>query len=69
VLLGGQYAVFILKGDATTFYKTAQYIYGEWLPKSEYVLDNRPHFEVLGAHTERDNPNSEEEVWIPIKPR
>jgi AraC family transcriptional regulator len=66
-LLGGQYAVFIHKGDSTTFYKTSQYIYGEWLPNSGYVLDDRPHFEVLGEKTKRDDPNSEEEVWIPIK--
>jgi AraC family transcriptional regulator len=66
-LLGGQYAVFIHKGDATTFYKTAQFIFDEWLPNSAYVLDDRPHFEVLGEKTKRDDPTSEEEVWIPIK--
>jgi AraC family transcriptional regulator len=66
-LLGGQYAVFIHKGDSTTFHKTAQYIFGEWLPNSAYVLDDRAHFEVLVEKTKRDDPTSEEEVWIPIK--
>jgi AraC family transcriptional regulator len=68
-LSGGLYAVFIHKGDSKEFYKTAQYIYGVWLPYSEYVLDDRPHFEVLGTKTKKDDPDSEEEVWIPIKPK
>lgn len=68
-LKGGQYAVFIHKGDSKEFYKTSQYIYGVWLPNSEYVLDDRPHFEILGEKTKKDDPNSEEEVWIPIKLR
>lgn len=68
-LSGGQYAVFMHKGDSKEFYKTAQYIYGVWLPNSEYVLDNRPHFEILGEKTKKGDPNSEEEVWIPIKKR
>ena len=67
VLTGGQYAVFIHKGDTAEFYKTSQYIFGVWLPNSAYVLDDRPHFEILGEKTKKDDPNSEEEVWIPIK--
>lgn len=67
-LMGGQYAVFIHKGDTKEFYKTSQYIYGVWLPNSEYVLDDRPHFEVLGEKYKNNDPNSEEEIWIPIKP-
>ena len=65
-LKAGQYAVFDYKGasgDPTIF----QYIYGEWIPKSEYILDDRPHFEVLGANYKNNDPNSEEEIWIPIK--
>ena len=66
-LSGGQYAVFIHIGDIKEFYKTSQYIYGVWLPNSEYVLDDRPHFEILGEMTKKNEPNSKEEVWIPIK--
>src|SRR5690606_38388960 len=46
VLPAGLYAVFNKKGlstDNTIF----QYIFGTWLPNSNYVLDDRPHFEVL----------------------
>ena len=67
VIPSGQYAVFIHKGDTKEFYKTSQYIYGTWLPNSNFVLDDRPHFEILGEKTKNDDPNSEEEVWIPIK--
>jgi AraC family transcriptional regulator len=68
-LFGGLYAVFIHKGAASTGSKTFQYIFGTWLPASDYELDNRPHFEILGKKYKNDDPASEEEVWIPIKPR
>lgn len=67
VLQGGLYAVFIHKGAASTGPKTFQYIFGTWLPNSEYILDNRPHFEILGEKYKNDDPASEEEIWIPIK--
>lgn len=67
-LPGGLYAVFVHKGAAATGPQTFQYIFGTWLPDSGYTLDNRPHFEVLGEKYKNDNPDSEEEIWIPIKP-
>ena len=65
-LSGGLYAVFDYKGssnDSSVF----QYIFRTWLPGSEYFLDNRPHFEVLGQKYKNADPNSEEEIWIPIR--
>lgn len=62
----GDYAIFHYKGmpgDAAIF----QYIYSEWLPKSGYQLDNRPHFEVLGIKYKQGSPDSEEDIWIPIR--
>lgn len=67
ILPAGLYAVFVHKGDSREFYKTAQYIYGTWLPSSDFVLDDRPHFEVLGEKAKNNSPSSEEEVWIPVK--
>lgn len=67
ILEGGLYAVFLYKGssnDPSIF----QYIYETWLPNSDYLLDNRPHFEVLGDKYKNNDPTSEEEIWIPIKP-
>lgn len=63
----GLYAVFNYKGDqknAAAFFNS---IYTEWLPYSEYELDNRPQFEILGDKYKNNDSNSEEEIWIPIK--
>lgn len=68
-LTGGLYAVFIHKGAASTGPKTFRYIFGTWLPNSDYTLDNRPHFEILGQKYIHEDPDSEEEVWIPVKPK
>lgn len=69
LLTGGLYAIFIHQGSAAEAEKTFGYIFGKWLPKSGYALDNRPHFEVLGAKYKNNDPDSEEEIWIPIKPK
>jgi AraC family transcriptional regulator len=66
-LTGGWYAVFLYKGAASEGDKVFQYIFGTWLPSSPYHLDDRPHFEVLGAKYNNVGPDSEEEIWIPIR--
>lgn len=66
VLKGGLYAVFDYQGSSSDN-SIFQYIFSEWLPNSEYLIDNRPHFEVLGVKYKNNNQNSEEEIWIPIK--
>ncbi|NER18622.1 GyrI-like domain-containing protein [Spongiivirga citrea] len=69
-LKGGQYAIFRHKGDLAAFRKTFDYIHLEWMPNSPYQLDHRNQFEVLGAkYLGQDNPNSEEDVWVPICPK
>jgi AraC family transcriptional regulator len=66
-LKGGLYAVFIHKGPATEGEKTFKYIFTSWIPNSEYELDNRPHFEILGDKYKNNEADSEEEVWVPIR--
>lgn len=66
ILPGGLYAVFLHKGPARTTPSTFRYIFGTWLPASEYKLDNRPHFEKLGEKYSNDSDDSEEEIWIPV---
>ena len=66
VLKEGLYSVFTHKGKDTD-HSIFQYIYGSWLPNSEYQLDNRPHFELLGSKFKKGSPDSEEEIWIPIQ--
>jgi AraC family transcriptional regulator len=68
-LAGGLYAVFLHQGPASQGAATFQYIFETWLPSSNYVLDDRPHFELLGEKYRNDAPDSEEEIWLPIKPR
>jgi AraC family transcriptional regulator len=56
VLSGGLYAVFLYKGDpreASPFFK---YIIGDWQPNSNYILDDRPHFEILGEKYKNESP-------------
>lgn len=65
-LQGGLYAVFDYKG-LNTDNAIYRYIFEDWLPDSIYKLDHRPHFEVLGAKYKNNDPDSEEEIWIPIK--
>jgi AraC family transcriptional regulator len=69
ILAGGLYAVFNYKGTSSTFHKTFQFIFHTWLPASEYELDQRPHFDLLGNKYKNNDPSSEEEIWIPIKPK
>jgi AraC family transcriptional regulator len=65
---GGLYAVFRFVGAANNFASTFHYIFGTWLPESVYTLDTRPHFEVMGEKYKGNDPTSEEDIWIPIKP-
>lgn len=68
ILPKGLYAIFHYQGlssDNSIF----RYIFDEWLPNSNYVLDARPNFEVLGEKYKNNNPESEEDIYIPIKVR
>jgi AraC family transcriptional regulator len=64
----GTYAVFHYKGlsnDSSIW----RFIYSQWLPNSEWELDDRPHFERLGSKYKNDDPTSEEDIYIPIRPK
>jgi AraC family transcriptional regulator len=69
IIPAGKYAVFLHKGRAADAPKTFGYIFGTWFPQSEFQVDMRPHFEILGEMYRRDDNDSEEEVWIPVKRR
>lgn len=62
------YAVFHYRGSSADI-GIFQYIYGVWLPASTYALDQRPHFEVLGEKYKNMDPESEEDIYIPIRER
>lgn len=62
----GLYVVFPYKG-LNTDPRIFQYIYGTWLPASDFAIDDRPHFEILGAKYKNNDPDSEEDICIPIR--
>ena len=66
VIPEGRYAVFPYKGKPSEAQGTLQYIYGTWLPNSTYEMDNRPYFALMGEKYKGEDPDSEEEFWIPI---
>ena len=68
-LPGGLYAVFPYKGTPADGARMFRYIFAEWLPDADYVLDHRPHFEILSEKYRNEDPDSEEEIWIPVKPK
>lgn len=63
----GLYAVFLHKGSAATGPETYKYIFNTWMPESAYIVDDRPHFAVMGEKYKNDDPDSEEEIWIPVR--
>ena len=64
-LAGGPYAIFLYKGSSNDT-KIFEYIFQDWLPNSEYLLDARPHFEILGEKYKNCADDSEEEICIPV---
>ncbi|WP_439151291.1 GyrI-like domain-containing protein [Winogradskyella sp.] len=63
----GLYAVFLQKGmNGSSKY---QRIVSEWLPNSRYTIDNRPHFQIMGDKYKNGSPDSEEDFYVPIKPK
>jgi AraC family transcriptional regulator len=69
VLSSGLYAVFHYIGSSDGIASFYQNIFTVWLPNSEYELDYRPHFEILGEKYKNNDQLSEEDIFIPIKPR
>lgn len=65
---GGLYAIFDYRGSSKDP-AVYSHILGSWLPDSDYLLDYRPHFEVLGKNYRNDDPASEEAIWIPVIPK
>ncbi len=67
VIPAGEYVVFIYKGIPGDAEDTYRYIFRDWLPKSEFSLDDRPHLAIMGKKYKHNDPTSEEELWIPVK--
>lgn len=61
----GLYAIFS-NNDFKNQNSFFEYIYTKWIPNSDYILDDRPHFEILDKNSQ-NNPSINQESWIPIK--
>lgn len=66
VIPAGTYMVYDYKGSMKDFSGFRARIFQEWLPSSEYALNDRPHFEIIDENYRKDLNNTEESVWIPV---
>ena len=66
ITVSGLYSVFTYQGLPDGFSGAFQQILFQWLPNSGFEIDQRPHFEWLGEKYKRNDPLSEEDVFIPI---
>jgi AraC family transcriptional regulator len=69
VIPAGLYAVFVHRGPASGGAASYEYIFRTWMPSSDFLTDDRPHFAVMGAKYRHEQQDSEEEIWIPIRPK
>ncbi|HEX2948445.1 MAG TPA: AraC family transcriptional regulator [Armatimonadota bacterium] len=71
VVPAAKYAVFTHRGPLFGVEKdlqsTYQYIYGEWLPKSEYDRADTPDFELYDERFADGQATSEMDIYIPLK--
>lgn len=61
------YARFTHTGPLANLENTLRYIWGSWLPKSEYEYAEKPDFELLPASFNDADPNNKVYLNIPIK--
>ena len=62
-----KYAVFTHEGSLDFIQQSFAYIFGEWLPQSDYESTGTPDFE---RYDERFNPTTDDgliEIWVPVK--
>ncbi|MDI1242657.1 MAG: GyrI-like domain-containing protein [bacterium] len=69
IIPSGKYAEFTHVGPASEAPRTFGYIFGEWLPASEFELDLRPHFEILPEGYDPFAEDSSERALLPIRSR
>lgn len=60
------YAVFRHKGDLSFLPETLKYIWGSWLPKSNYDYVEKPDFELYTPGTEPEDPDKVLFLYIPV---
>ncbi|MBA3992909.1 MAG: hypothetical protein C0469_05220 [Cyanobacteria bacterium DS2.3.42] len=61
-----KYAKFTHKGPLTNLPHTVNYIWGTWLPKSEYKHSNSPDFELYDERFDVKTLSGEIDIFVPI---
>ncbi len=68
VIEGGKYAIFKYKGPYTNLGQVYNYIFKNWLPGSEYELEDKPGFEKYMNNPDKTRPeNLKTHIYIPLK--
>lgn len=65
-LHGGLYARFTAPDHPTNPSEVFGFIFNDWLPKSRYQLDHRPHFDILNERERNDQSPGTQLIHIPI---
>ncbi|WP_096187688.1 AraC family transcriptional regulator [Evansella halocellulosilytica] len=64
---GGTYAAFQHKGSAENISKLGNYIYGSWIPSSNYHVNFGVEIEVYDERNEQKDDHISTEIWVPVK--
>ncbi|MBU1011884.1 MAG: AraC family transcriptional regulator [Bacteroidetes bacterium] len=68
VIAGGKYAIFKYKGPYTNLEQVYNYIFKNWLPASNYELEDKPCFEKYLNNPEKHKPeNYKTHIYVPLK--
>jgi len=62
-----EYAVFTQEGPLLCVHDTTAYIFGTWLPGSDYELIGIPDFEYYGPHFDPKTMTGELAYWMPVR--
>ncbi len=62
----GTFAVFTHKGPITTFSKTIQSVWREWLPASGLMPTGASDFELYDERCTMESPESEVDIYVPV---
>ena len=65
---GGQYAGFEFTGAKEDFARAWDIIFRDWLIKSEYLPDDKPHLEIYGPKKQPGDTVFEANLYLPVKP-
>jgi AraC family transcriptional regulator len=66
-IYGGKYATFIFSGEKEQFFSAWDVIFQEWLIASNYIPENKPHYEIYLPSDDYDNGIFKAKLCLPVK--